>query len=118
MLGRTGRFDGSLPVRLALTPEHVSADHWHDLLRRFPEGQHLTHLVQLARGQAGEAVHAALAAWCGEPTHWDDGWAKYLKETLRRHLDGNQIPVDLATLAHDALTQAVDVGLDAAPLAA
>lgn len=121
MIGRTGRFAGSLPVRLALTPDNVGADHWRDLLRRFPEGQHLTHLVQLARceaGEEGDAAHAALAAWCGEPTHWDNGWGKYLKETLRRHLDGGEIPVSLTTLAHDALTQAVDVGLDAVPLAA
>lgn len=121
MIGRTGRFAGSLPVRLALTPDNVTADHWHDLLRRFPEGRHLTQLVQLARGETGgegDTVHAALAAWCTEPTHWDNGWVEYLKKTLRRHLDGDELSVDLATLAHDALTQAVDVGLDAVPLAA
>ncbi|MFA7242899.1 MAG: tetratricopeptide repeat protein [Sulfuricellaceae bacterium] len=121
MIGRTGRFAGSLPVRLALTPDNAGAEHWHDLLRRFPEGGHLTRLVQLARGAVGEesdTVHAALAAWCSEPTHWANGWDKHLKETLRRHLDGDDIPVSLATLAHDALTQAVDVGQDAVPLAA
>ena len=118
MVGRAGRFEGSLPVRLALTPENVAADHWRNLVRRFPEGQHLTHLVQLARGQADDSVHSALAAWCSAPTRWDNGWEKYLKETLRRYLDGHEIPVDLTALAHDALTQAVDVGLDATPLAA
>lgn len=118
MVGRAGRFEGSLPVRLALTPENVAADYWRDLVQRFPERQHLTHLVQLARGQADNSVHSALAAWCFAPTRWDNSWEKYIKETLRRHLDGNEIPVDLAALAHDALTQAVDVGLDATPLAA
>ncbi|HRD92325.1 MAG TPA: hypothetical protein PLO34_06190 [Pseudoxanthomonas sp.] len=118
MVGRTGRFEGSLPVRLALAPDNVTADHWRDLARRFPEGQHLTHLVQLARGQADDAAHAALAAWCSEPTRWDNGWDAYLKGTLRRHLDGEAVLVNLDTLAHDALTQAVDVGQDAVPLAA
>lgn len=118
MIGRTGRFASSLPVNLALTPDDVAADHWSDLLRRFPEGQHLTHLVQLARGGASDAAHTALAVWCDEPTHWSDGWDKYLKEMLRNHLNGDEIPVDLATLTHDALIQAVDVGFDATPLAA
>lgn len=121
MVGRTGRFAGSLPVRLALAPDNIGADYWHELVRRFPEGEHLTRLVQLARGETGktgDAVHAALAAWCAEPSHWDNGWDKYLKQTLRLHLDGGDIPVSLAALAHDALTQAVDVGLDAVPLAA
>lgn len=118
MVGRAGRFAGSLPVRLALTPPAVGPDYWRDLLERFPEGQHLTRLVQLSRGQAGDSAIAALSAWCSEPTRWDNGWDAYLKATLRQHLDGAATPVDLDTLAHDALTQAVDVGLDAAPLAA
>lgn len=118
MIGRAGRFAGSLPVRLALAPDTVTADHWRDLAHRFPEQQHLTHLVQLARGQADDAVHDALVAWCREPTRWDNGWDKYLKDTLRRHLDGDAILVSLDTLAHDALTQAVDVGMDAVPQAA
>jgi len=33
-------------------------------------------------------------------------------------LDGEAVLVNLDTLAHDALTQAVDVGQDAVPLAA
>ncbi|MEF8730810.1 MAG: hypothetical protein V5B40_02420 [Candidatus Accumulibacter meliphilus] len=118
MVGRTGRFSGSLPVRLAFTPDNVTAEHWRDLVRNFPEGQHLTHLVQLARGHADDAVHSALSAWCREPTRWDNGWDEYLKGMLHRHLEGDEIGVDLNTLAHNALTQAVDVGLDATPLAA
>ncbi len=74
--------------------------------------------MQLARGQADDSAIAALSAWCSEPTRWGNGWDAYLKKTLRRHLDGAATPVDLDTLAHDALTQAVDVGLDAVPLAA
>lgn len=118
MIGRTGCFSNSLPVNLALIPDDVTANHWSDLLRRFPEGQHLIRLVQLARGEEDDAAHATLAAWCDEPTHWSNGWDKYLKETLRSHLKGDNIPVSLATLAHDALTQAVGVGMDATPLAA
>lgn len=118
MQGRTGRFAGSLPVRLALTPENVPAEYWRDLGRHFPEGRHLIDLVQLARGPADDVIRARLAAWCDTPAGWDSGWDTYLKATLRRHLDGDDIPVDLVTLAHDALTQAVDVGMDATPLAA
>jgi Flp pilus assembly protein TadD len=118
MSGRAGRFAGSLPVRLALTRSDVGPDHWRDLVERFPEGQHLTRLVQIARGQADASVMPALSAWCSEPTRWDNGWDAYLKQTLRLYLDGEQTPVDLDTLTHDALTQAVDVGQDAVPLAA
>jgi tetratricopeptide (TPR) repeat protein len=118
MRGRMGRFAGSLPVRLALSPGEVAAEHWQELARQFPEGRHLTHLVQLARGQADESTHAVLTAWCCEPTRWDNTWESYLKQTLQQHLHGDETHVDLASLAHDALTQAVDVGLDAAPLAA
>jgi hypothetical protein len=118
MIGRVGRFAGSLPVRLALTPQDVGPDHWRHLIERFPEGQHLTRLVQIARGQADDAAIPALSAWCSEPTRWDNGWDVYLKATLRQDLDGERTPVDLDTLTHDALTQAVDVGQDAVPLAA
>ncbi|WP_157726391.1 hypothetical protein [Imhoffiella purpurea] len=118
MIGRAERFAGSLPVRLALSPQDVGTGHWRDLLERFPESQHLTRLVQIARGQADDSAIPALSAWCSEPTRWDNGWDAYLKKTLRRHLDDETSLVDLSSLAHDALTQAVDVGLDAAPLAA
>jgi hypothetical protein len=118
MIGRIGRFAGSLPVRLALTPQDVGPDHWRHLIERFPEGQHLTRLVQIARGQADDSAISTLSAWCSEPTRWDNGWDAYLKKTLRRHLDDQTTLVDLDTLAHDALTQAVDVGQDAVPLAA
>ncbi|PHV05608.1 hypothetical protein CSQ96_19400 [Janthinobacterium sp. BJB412] len=118
MVGRTGRFVGSLPVRLALTPENVSVDHWRDLVNKFPEGQHLIRLVQLVRGQGDELARPALAAWCREPSRWDNGWDRYLKERVHSYLDSEEISIDLATLVHDALTQAVDVGMDAVPLAA
>jgi len=118
MLGRAGRFAGSLPVRLALTPQDVGPDHWRHLIERFPERQHLTRLVQIARRQADDSIIPTLSAWCKEPTRWDNGWDAYLKKTLRPHLDGETTLVDLDTLAHDALTQAVDVGQDAVPLAA
>lgn len=118
MQGRIQRFAGSLPVRLAFSPENTDNGHWQELLRQFPEGQYLTHLVQLSRGQADDTAKAALKAWCSEPSRWDNSWDGYLKQTLYRHLDGNQIHSDLATLVHDALTQAVDVGFDATPLVA
>jgi hypothetical protein len=57
-------------------------------------------------------------AWCGEPTRWDNAWEAYLKETSFRPLEGECTPLTLDTLTHDALTQAVDVGMDASPLAA
>lgn len=118
MMGRTGRFVGSLPVRLALTPEDVSVDYWSDLVNKFPDGQHLIRLVQLARGQGDDLTRAALAAWCREPSRWDNGWDEYLKESVRSYLNSEEIPINLAALVHDALTQAVDVGMDAVPLAA
>jgi tetratricopeptide (TPR) repeat protein len=118
MMGRTGRFVGSLPVRLALAPENVSVDYWRDLVNKFPEGQHLIRLVQLTRGQGDELALAALTAWCREPSRWDNGWDRYLKDRVHSYLDSEEIPINLATLVHDALTQAVDVGMDALPVAA
>ncbi|NMZ25216.1 hypothetical protein HBO02_22610 [Pseudomonas proteolytica] len=118
MQGRIHRFTGSLPVRLAFSPENTDGDHWHELLRQFPERQYLTYLVQLARGQADDTAKAALMAWSSEPSRWDNSWDIYLKQTLYHYLEGNQIHVELATLVHDALTQAVDVGFDATPLVA
>lgn len=118
MRGRLGSFYNSLPVNLALSPDDASADHWQELIQRFPEGRHLTHLVQLARNQADDTTRHLLVAWCDEPTRWDNAWDSYLKQALHRHLDDNTAPLDVPLLAHDALTQAVDVGLDATPLAA
>jgi hypothetical protein len=118
MRGRLGSFYNSLPVNLAFIPDDAPADHWQELIRRFPEGRHLTHLVQLARNQADDTTRSLLGAWCDEPTRWDNAWDSYLKQALHQYLDGDIAPLDLPSLAHDALTQAVDVGLDAAPLAA
>jgi tetratricopeptide (TPR) repeat protein len=118
MIGRASRFAGSLPVRLALTPEDAGDRHWRELIERFPEGRHLTRLVQLSCGQADAAAIPALAVWCKEPTRWDNGWDAYLKDTVARLLEGESTPVGLDTLTHDALTQAVDVGMNATPLAA
>ena len=118
MRGRLGCFYNSLPVNLALSPDDVPADHWQELLRRFPEGHYLTRLVQLVRNQADDTTRNLLVAWCDEPTRWDNTWDSYLKQTLHQYLDDDTVSMDLASLAHDALTQAVDVGLDATPLAA
>ncbi|MDR0281273.1 MAG: tetratricopeptide repeat protein [Paucimonas sp.] len=118
MQGRIGRFVGSLPVRLALTPENVNSEHWRELVRQFPEGQHLTRLMQLIRGQADDIAIAALKSWCNEPTHWDNRWDHYLKQTLHQYLDSDEPSRNLTTLAHNALTQAVDVGFNATPMAA
>jgi Flp pilus assembly protein TadD len=118
MRGRLGSFYNSLPVNLALSPDDAPADHWQELLRRFPEGHHLTRLVQLARNQADDTTRDLLVAWCDEPTRWDNTWDSYLKQALHQYLDGDTVSVNLPSLAHDALTQAVDVGMDATPLAA
>jgi Flp pilus assembly protein TadD len=118
MRGRLGSFYNSLQVNLAFIPDDAPADHWQELIRRFPEGRHLTHLVQLARNQADDTTRSLLRAWCDEPTRWDNAWDSYLKQALHQYLDGDIAPLGLASLAHDALTQAVDVGLDATPLAA
>lgn len=113
-----GSFYNSLPANLALTPDDAPAEHWQELIRRFPESRHLTHLVQLVRHPADSTTRSLLSAWCDEPTHWDNTWDSYLKQTLHKYLNGDTAPLDLASLAHDALTQAVDVGLGATPLAA
>jgi tetratricopeptide (TPR) repeat protein len=118
MQGRIGRFIGSLPVRLALSPKNVNSEHWHELVRLFPEGQHLTRLTQLIRGQADDIAIAALKSWCNEPTHWDNLWDHYLKQTLHHYLDSDEPSCNLTNLMHYALTQAVDVGFNATPMAA
>lgn len=118
MQGRIGRFIGSLPVRLALTPKNVNSEHWHELVRLFPEGQHLTRLTQLTRGQADDIALAALKSWCNEPTPWDNLWDHYLKQTLHHYLDSDEPSCNLTNLMHYALTQAVDVGFNATPMAA
>lgn len=118
MQGRIGRFVGSLPVRLALSPENVNSEHWRELVRQFPEKQHLTRLMQLSRRQADDIALADLKSWCNEPTHWDDRWDCYLKQTIHQYLNNNDPSCNLTSLVHDALIQAVDVGFNATPMAA
>lgn len=118
MQGRIGRFAGSLPVRLALSPESVANDHWSELTRQFPELRHLVYLTQWSRDQANDAVKSALKEWCSEPIRWDDSWDAYFKATLANYLDSDEAPSNLSRLVHDALTQAVDVGFNATPLVA
>jgi Flp pilus assembly protein TadD len=118
MKGRIGRFIGSLPVRLALSPENTNPEYWRELIRLFPERQHLTNLMQLIRGEADDDVRSSLMAWCSEPTHWDNHWETYLKQTIPQYLDIDETPCALTTLVHNALTQAVDVGFDATPMVA
>ncbi|KTC57756.1 MULTISPECIES: tetratricopeptide repeat protein [Pseudomonas syringae group] len=118
MKGRVGRFVGSLPVRLALCPENTNVEYWHDLIRQFPEKQHLIHLMQLIRGQSNDDVRSTLKTWCSEPTHWDSPWDNYLKQTLPQYLDSDTPLCGLIGLVHNALTQAVDVGFDATPMVA
>lgn len=115
LAGRAGRFAGSLPVQLALTPPDAPAERWRYLIECFPEGLSLTNLIRLAQGTADAEARATLAAWTGAPSRWDDGWAAFLKKQVSAHLDGTQTDLDLDTLAHDALTQAVAVGWDATP---
>lgn len=116
MVGRTGKLAGSLPAILALTPDHVSEGYWEDLIRRFPEKHHLVRITQLMRGGRSEAITSSLRLWAVEPVGWDRAWDRYLKNMITRYLNGDRI--DIVVLAHDALTQAVDVGMDAIPLAA
>lgn len=118
MIGRAGRFAGSLPVQLALTPFDAPVERWRYLAERFPEGQPLTNLVRLARDADDDESRFALSAWTREPSRWDDSWGAFLKAQIRAHFDGDETSVGLDTLAHDALTQAVDVGWDATPQAA
>ena len=117
--GRAGRFAGSLPLQLALTPSNAPAERWRDLAERFPDGRPLIGLVRLERGEADDGDRAAMAAWTNSPTRWDEGWPAFLKDQVRHHLRQDELAtVGLSTLAHDALTQAVDMGWDAAPRAA
>lgn len=116
--GRTGRFAGSLPLQLALTASDAPAERWHDLAERFPERRPLIGLVRLAHRTADDSDYQALDRWIEEPTRKEDGWETFLKGQVKAHLDGDAPTIDLNTLQHDALTQAVDVGWDASPRAA
>ena len=117
--GRAGRFEGSLPLQLALIPTDAPAERWNSLRERFLDGRPLISLVKLSRGIASDDDNRFLNAWATSPTRWDESWAEFLKRQLRGHLMEDSEPlVDLSTLTHDALIQAVDVGWDATPRAA
>ena len=117
--GRAGRFQGSLPLQLALTPPDAPGERWQDLLRRFSDGRPLIDLVRLDRGEADDEAHALLEKWSASPSRKGDGWDKFFKQQVRAHLlEPDAAVVPLRTLTHDALVQAVDVGWDAMPKAA
>lgn len=117
--GRSGRFAGSLPLLLALTPPDAPAERWRELIERFPDGRPLIDLTRFARGIADDDDKRLLLDWARTPARWEDGWGDFLKKQLGFHLEGTDSPaLDLPTLEHDALTQAVDVGWDASPRAA
>jgi tetratricopeptide (TPR) repeat protein len=115
--GRSGQFDGSLPVQLAILPEKVAPERWERLEERFPDGKPLIHLVRLARGDANASVKSQLSDWTNSPSRWDEGWAEFVKKRVAKRLEGDA-SVDIEDLAHDALTQAVDVGWSIRPAAA
>ena len=81
-------------------------------------GRPLINIVRLSEGDAPPDVHEALTSWIAEPNRWDEGWATFLKGKISDYLSGKDTSIDLPTLAHDALTQAVDVGWSAIPKAA
>lgn len=112
-----GRFLGVLPIQLAAMPGDASRERWEDLARRFSENIALVDLVRLERGQADDAICQRLLAWTELPSRWDEGWTEFLKKDVAAHLKGEG-RVPLSTLVHDALLQVVDVGWDAAPVAA
>ncbi|WP_158046982.1 tetratricopeptide repeat protein [Skermanella pratensis] len=116
MQGRAGRFAASLPVQLAIAPQTAASERWDALERRFPDGKPLIDLVRMARGDGSPGVAADLIAWSETPSRWDEGWAKFLKRRVADHLEGER-PANLDRLAHDALTQAVDVGWSLKPAA-
>ncbi len=117
--GRAGRFQGSLPLQLAITPPGAPSERWQDLLRRFSDGRALIDLVRLERGEADDEAHALLEKWSASPSREEDGWEKFFKQQVRAHLlEPHTAAVPLPVLAHDALVQAVDVGWDALPKAA
>jgi len=109
MEGRAGRFAGSLPVQLAITPRKTSSERWHTLEQRFPDGKPLINLIRLAHGDETSDVKNQLIAWTETKSRWDEVWAEFLKKKVAAHLNGDRIS-NLDNLAHDALTQAVDVG--------
>lgn len=100
-----GRFEGSLPLLLA-----IGVDDWSGLSARFSEDRALVDLVRLARGAADSSVHDSLRHWIDTPARWDDGWGAYLRRRVAAHLNGADPIADLSRLEHDALTQAVNVG--------
>lgn len=114
--GRAARFAGSLPLQTALMPQDAPERRWDDLASRFPDGRPLISLARLNRGDTSSAVVDPLEKWTETPNRWDETWPKFLKEQVAMHLNGRSgSPLPLATLTHDALIQAVDVGWDAAP---
>lgn len=78
-------------AQLAITPPGAGSDRWRD----------------------------QLAAWSAASSPWDEAWTTFLKGRVRLHLRGtDEAAAPLDDLAHDALTQAVEVVWDAPSKAA
>ncbi|MBF0325251.1 MAG: hypothetical protein HQL42_09270 [Alphaproteobacteria bacterium] len=111
--GRAGRFANSVPLRLALAEDDQTRE---ALAAEFADKRPLIDLVRFAHGGRDDALLNRLDAWTRAPTRWDGQWEAFLQRHVTAHLDGSgTVPLEL--LAHDALTQAVDVGWDARPKA-
>lgn len=111
--GKAGRFEGSLPLLLALPGRR-----WDYLAERFHEGRPLIGLVRLARHEGNDEVRTFLADWTKSPDRWDDSWTDFLKKSVASYLAEDATAVDIGALAHLALTQAVDVNWGVASQAA
>lgn len=109
--GQAGRFDGCLPLQLALLPDDrdASAKRRRDLAERFQESRPLIALTALARGQADGHDHDVLDRWSRSDSSWREGWQKFLKNRVRCYMNGDIGLAGIKPFAHEALTQAVDV---------
>lgn len=109
--GQAGRFDNVLSLRLALLPEdaQTATAQRFTLADRFHQQRPLIALVGAARGEAEPAELDVLDDWSRSDSSWREGWEKFLKTRVAGYLKGDIGAAALKPLAHDALSQALDV---------
>ncbi|SIS54547.1 tetratricopeptide repeat protein [Insolitispirillum peregrinum] len=104
------RFTNDLAIHLALTGPDTPTNTWCHLLARFPQDTGLILLTRLGHG--GSDADGGLAEWVETEPPRDDHWKPFIRKTLRRHFNGENLPLAISPpmLAHDAILRRVEVG--------